>query len=89
MPPSRATISWVSRQYSPNNAILAPVGDVSAGAFGAKSVFGTGSAAVAVARFIDPPEPTARDPINKPDVVQAEVASATSAFSETTATTWP
>ena len=78
-PPSRATTSsaFHRRNFVPNNAILAVVGDVTADeAFeGVKKVFGDWERRdVPADTFIAPPDPTRRVVIvNKPDAVQTEV----------------
>lgn len=65
------------RHFTPNNSILAIVGDVSAEeAFGtAEKIFGAWPRReVDAVRFADPPEPTRRViVVNKPDAVQTEV----------------
>jgi zinc protease len=70
-------VAFHQRYFTPNNAILAIVGDVTAEeAFSmAKKVFGDWERReVSAQKFSDPPEPTRRVVIvNKPDAVQTEL----------------
>src|SRR5262245_53063895 len=70
-------VSFHQKYFTPNNAILAVVGDVTAEeAFSmAKKIFGDWERhEVAAQKYSDPPDPTRRVVIvNKPDAVQTEV----------------
>ena len=70
-------VAFHQRYFTPNNTILAVVGDVTADeAFSmAKKVFGDWERRdVAAQKYSDPPEPTRRVVIvNKPDAVQTEI----------------